>query len=104
MANVKARFNRFKQAYQMNRITRQQLEKVQKWAKNKEIHARNGFTQFQKKAAAKLMNKLNVNQRVQDKLSKALKTSQELQSSIKQKYSDKRSAMGKISLNPAYSV
>ena len=62
---------------------------MQNWAKNKEIHARNGFTEFQKKSAAKLMTKLNVNQRVQDKLSKALQASQEMQNSIKQKYSDK---------------
>jgi len=44
------------------------LEKVQGWAKNKEVDARLGFTVFQKKSASKLFEKLNVNKQVQAKL------------------------------------
>lgn len=55
MANVRARFYRFREAYQQGRITKEQLEKVQSWAKAKDASARIGFEQFRKKAATQLV-------------------------------------------------
>lgn len=70
MANVRARYNRFKEAFTLGRISTEKLQKVEDWARARDMQARVSFEEFRTKYTAQLVLYLNKNKQIQEKLAK----------------------------------